>query len=278
MEMGEWRETDEGTPQGGPISPILANIALDGMGRLLDERFTLTRRGTVNMTKAGRNKVHLVRYADDFVVTAATPQVAEEAKAMVAEFLAQRGLELSEEKTLVTHVEEGFDFLGWNFRKFGGKLLVKPSKRSVRSFLRETHACILRDSGSMGADELIRSLVPKVRGFANYHRHTCASKTFSHIDRVMHFQLMRWACRRHPGKHKGWVHERYFCTVGGNRYMFGTPQHFLPHMAWQHIVRHRILRADANPYLDREYFEERKRILRRNNSGSFRMPAVDIWR
>ena len=278
MEMGEWWETDEGTPQGGPISPILANIALDGMGRLLDERFMLTRRGTVNMTKAGRNKVHLVRYADDFVVTAATPEVAEAAKAMVAEFLAVRGLELSGEKTLITHVGKGFDFLGWNFRKYGGKLLVKPSKKSVQSFVRETHACILRESGSMGAEELIRSLIPKVRGFANYHRHTCASETFDRIDHVMHCQLMRWACRRHPGKHKGWVHERYFCTVGGNHYMFGTQELFLPHMSWQHIVRHRILKADANPYLDREYFGERKRILRRNNSNSFRMPAADVWR
>ena len=278
MEMGEWWETDEGTPQGGPISPILANIALDGMGRLLDERFMLTRRGTVNMTKAGRNKVRFVRYADDFVVTAAAPGVAKEAKAMVAEFLTARGLELSEEKTLVTHVGEGFDFLGWNFRKYGGKLLVKPSKRSVQSFVRETHACILRESGSMGAEELIRSLIPKVRGFANYHRHTCASKTFDRIDHVMHGQLMRWACRRHPGKHKGWVHGRCSCTVGGNHYMFGTRELFLPHMSWRHIVRHRILKADANPYLDREYFEERKRILRRNNSNSFRMPAADVWR
>lgn len=81
-----------------------------------------------------------------------------------------------------------------------------------------------------------------------------------------------------PGKHKGWVHERYFCTVGGNHYMFGTPEYFLPHMSWQHIVRHRIIKAGANPCLDRAYFEERKMVLRLNSSGSFRMPAADVWR
>ena len=161
MEQGDWHETDEGTPQGGIISPILANMALDGMEGMLAERFMLSPSGKYNPQKAGMSKAHLVRYADDFVVTAKTPEVAQEARKLVEAFLAERGLELSEEKTLVTHIDDGFDFLGWNFRKYGGKLLTTPSKKSVNSFVREMHRCILRESGSMNQEELIRSLTPQ---------------------------------------------------------------------------------------------------------------------
>ena len=155
---------------------------------------------------------------------------------------------------------------------------MQPSKESVGAFVRKMHDCILRESGGMSADELIEVVRPKVRGFANYHRHTCASKTFDKIDHIMHYQLMRWACRRHPKKCKGWVYLKYFCRVGGNRYMFGTPEHFLPHMSWQHIVRHRLLATDKNPYLDRDYFTARRRELKERYSGSFHMPAADAWR
>ena len=193
MEQGKWHETDEGTPQGGIISPILANMALDGMERLLGERFTYTSKGTVYVAKAARHLVNLVRYADDFVVTAKTPGVAAEVRGIIEAFLSERGLELTEEKTLVTHIDDGFDFLGWNFRKHDGKLLVRPSKKSVASFAREMHSCILRDSGSTGQDELVRFIGPKVRGFANYHRHVCSAATFSKIDHLLYAQLERWA-------------------------------------------------------------------------------------
>ncbi len=274
MEQGEWHETDEGTPQGGIISPILANLALDGMERLLGERFTYTSRGTVYVAKEMKHLVNLVRYADDFVVTAKTPEVAAEARELIGAFLAERGLELSAEKTLVTHIDEGFDFLGWNFRKYDGKLLTKPSRKSVQSFVREMHRCILRESGDMSQEQLIYALTPKIRGFANYHRHVCAAETFSKIDHIMYAQLERWACRRHPRKHKGWVYLKYWVRKGGNKYVFGTEGHFLPHMAWQHIVRHPQIRASANPYLEPDYFAERKRPLRSLYANSFRMPVA----
>ena len=274
MERGDWHETDEGTPQGGIISPILANMALDGMEKMLAERFMLGKSGRRYPDKARMNKVNLVRYADDFVITAKTPEVAAEAKALVEGFLAERGLELSEEKTLVTHIDEGFDFLGWNFRKYGGKLLIRPSKKSVDSFVREMHRCILRDGKAMSQDDLIRTIAPKIRGFANYHRHICASETFVKIDNVIHLQLERWACRRHPKKGKGWVYGKYWCRKGGSKYIFGTEERFLPHMAWQHIVRHRYLKESMNPYLDHDYFAARKALLEQRRACSFWMPAA----
>lgn len=274
MEQGEWHGTDEGTPQGGIISPILANMALDGMERMLAERFTFGRKGRRYPDKARKHKVNLVRYADDFVITAKTPEVAAEARRLVEAFLAERGLELSEEKTLVTHIDEGFDFLGWNFRKYGGKMLIKPSKKSVDAFVREMHRCILRDGKGMGPEELMRMLTPKIRGFANYHRHICASVTFSKIDYLTHSQLERWACRRHPNKRRRWVYSKYWFEKGGSKYMFGTEEHYLPHMAWQHIVRHPYLKEDMNPYLDRDYFAMRRRKLRELYAHSFHLPAA----
>ena len=275
MEQGEWHETGEGTPQGGIISPILANMALDGMERALAEMFMFGPNGRRTHSKATRNLVNLVRYADDFVVTAKTPEVAAQVREFLEGFLAERGLELSREKTLVTHIDKGFDFLGWNFRKYGGTMLVKPSRKSVESFVREMHRCILRDSGDLGQDELIDVLTPKIRGFANYHRHTCASDTFSKIDHIIHFQLMRWSCRRHPRKRKGWVYDRYWFRKGGGKFVFGREGHYLPHMAWQHIVRHVALKSDMNPYLDQDYFAARKKLLKERNAHSFHLPTAE---
>ena len=138
------------------------------------------------------------------------------------------------------------------------------------------HRCILRDSGNMSQEDLIRTLAPKIRGFANYHRHVCASQTFCDIDRVIHFQLMRWACRKHPMKSKGWVYQRYWFKKGGNSYIFGVEGNYLPHMAWQHIVRHTALSTDKNPYLDRDYFSARKESLKKRFARSFHLPAAAL--
>lgn len=169
-----------------------------------------------------------------------------EAKALLVPFLAERGLELSEEKTLVTSIAHGFDFLGWNFRKHEGKLITKPSKGSVDAFLAETHWAILVDGRGMSRDDLIRLLSPKVRGFANYHRHACSSKAFSRIAHVMYLQLRRWARRRHPTKGLRWVYPRYWFSLGADNYVFGTPELYLPPMTWQHIVRHTPLTQDRH--------------------------------
>lgn len=266
MEQGRWHETASGTPQGGVISPVYCNLALDGMERLLDEHFASGR-------KRPSVKVNACRYADDFVVTAASPEVAEEAKRLLVPFLRERGLELSDEKTLVTHIADGFDFLGWNFRKYDGKLIIKPSRKSVKAFVAETHRTILVDGKGMTQDQLIRALQPKVRGFAAYHRHTCCSETFSTIAYTMYHQLWRWACRRHPKKSTGWVRGRYWRKVGDNSWTFGTPEAFLAPITWQRVVRHPQVKSDMNPYLDRPYFEERRRSIDGRASKSFRAPA-----
>lgn len=270
MEEGRLHDTDEGTPQGGIISPILANMALDGMDTLLDERFHASKRGRPSRYEARKHKVNLARYADDFVITAKTPQIAKEVKALVAAFLAERGLELSEEKTHITHIDEGFDFLGWNFRKYRGKLIIKPSKDSVSSFLSEMHRCILVDGKAWRQDDLIHVLAPKIRGFANYHRHICAVETFATIDHMVFKQLRRWARRRHPRKSSAWAKKKYWCKLGNRDWIFGNPENYLPCMTWQHIVRHTQLRVDMNPYLNPEYFAERKARLQTRNAHSFR--------
>src|SRR5438270_11995702 len=141
--------TTEGTPQGGIISPVLANRALDGLQRRLAERFTNT------PSRARKHKVHLVRYADDFIITGTSKVLlAYEVRPLVAQFLKERGLELSHEKTRITHVEAGFDFLGQRARRLRcGKVLLTPSRRSVRPFLRAIQETI-KQSGSMTAGDM----------------------------------------------------------------------------------------------------------------------------
>ena len=151
--------------------------------------------------------------------------------------------------------------------------MVKPSKGSVQRFVREMHDAIVVRGKGMTAEELVRTLTPKVRGFANYHIHTCCSKTFAHIAYVMWQQLRRWAGRRHPKKGARWVRRRYWRRVGGNDNVFSTDGCVLAPITWYHVVRHVARRSDMNPYLDGEYFEERQSMLRRRRSKSFRMPA-----
>jgi len=124
--------TEDGTPQGGIISPILANMTLDGIERKIKERYWTNKKGTTNRNY-NNHKVHYTRYADDFIVTADSREILIEIKQMITEHLTRRGLMLSEEKTLITHIDEGFDFLGWNFRKYKGTFLSKPSKASLKN-------------------------------------------------------------------------------------------------------------------------------------------------
>src|SRR5262249_52898473 len=152
--------TTEGTPQGGIISPVLANRALDGLQRLLEQRFGATR------GRRKQCKVHLVRYADDFIITGTSKVLlAYEVQPLVEHFLSERGLELSHEKTRITHIEDGFDFLGQTIRRHrNGKVLIKPSRRSVKTFLAKVQETI-DSSGSMTAGELIQRLNEQIKGW-----------------------------------------------------------------------------------------------------------------
>ena len=157
--------TDEGTPQGGVISPILANMALDGMQQVLSDHFDLSVKGEVSAFVHNKSKVNLVRYADDFIVTAATKEIVEEAKEVIRDFLQTRGLELSEEKTVITHIDDGFDMLGWTFRKFKGKLIVKPSKKALKALKSALSETILGRGKAWKQEVLIEKLNQQIRGW-----------------------------------------------------------------------------------------------------------------
>ena len=173
LEKHAWFATTEGTPQGGIISPALANWTLDGLQRLLAERFA-------NTPQQRKNKVHLVRYADDFLITGTSKELLrDQVQPLVAHFLKERGLELSHEKTQITHVEHGFDFLGQNVRRYRcGKVLTKPSARNVKTFLTKIRETI-KNSGSQTAGEMIRRLNQQIKGWTMYHRYAASKRTFT---------------------------------------------------------------------------------------------------
>lgn len=262
MHDGVWHATQAGTPQGGVISATLACMTLDGMEAMLGAHFGPRHRSY-------KTKVHLIRYADDFVITGASQEVLMDAKALVEKFLAKRGLTLSAEKTRLVRVEEGFDFLGWNVRKRAGKLLITPAKKNVAAFLRKVRA-IIKGAKGMKQERLIAQLNPVVRGWANYHHNQVAKETFSKVDHAIWKCLWRWACRRHPNKSRRWVKNRYFAREGARDWVFragmtnetGTNTFVrLFSAASVPIRRHRKIRADANPFDPawRGYFAARLR-------------------
>lgn len=255
---GELFPTEDGTPQGGVISPILANMALDGMQKVLSDRFHTNRLGKVDIRFKNAHKVNLVRYADDFIVTAATEEIALEAKELIKDFLKTRGLELSDEKTVVTHINDGFDMLGWTFRKWNGKLIVKPSKKSIQAIVRNLSDTILKRGKAWNQDVLIMKLNQQIRGWTNYHQSVCANEAFAHLDYILYELLWRWAKRRHPKKGQWWISTKYWHRRGTQNWVFSTDTKELIRVDHTPIVRHTKVRETANPFLDTEYFKQRK--------------------
>ena len=282
VESGKLFPTEAGTPQGGVASPTIANLALDGLEAVLAERF--------GRTKFVRNRlrVRLVRYADDFIITGSSKELLEnEVKPCVEVFLAERGLELSKEKTLITHISEGFDFLGQNVRKYDGKLLIKPSARNVKAFVDSVRE-IIRANRSVKQETLINVLNPKIRGWANYHRHVVSKETYATVDHHIWHALWRWARRRHPHKSCRWVRQKYFRTQGQRHWVFATQTRGYdgrPRTLWllsaasTRIVRHVGVKSDANPFDPAwdSYFAERQgtRMLERLQGRGF---PDKLWR
>jgi RNA-directed DNA polymerase len=273
---GELFPTDDGTPQGGVISPILANMALDGMEKVLSDRFWTNRLGRVDLRFKNAHKVNLIRYADDFVVTAATEEIALEVKEILRDFLKTRGLELSEEKTVISHINDGFDMLGWTFRKFKGKLIVKPSKKAIKAFVATLSETIFKRGKAWKQELLIEKLNQKIRGWANYHQSVCASEAFSHIDYILFEFLWQWAKRRHPKKGKWWISTKYWRSKDTRNWVFATDDgKELLRVNRIPIVRHTKVRMDATPYLDPDYFSQRHvNHGRKRLSGRFKQ----IWK
>ncbi len=239
-----------------------------GLERLLQEKYPAGKR----LKSFGGEKpcVNLVRYADDFVITSKSKELLEgEIKPLVAQFLQRRGLELSPTKTVITHVEHGFDFLGQNVRRYPhGKLLIKPSKKNVGTFLDGIRRIIKAAHGVSAAD-LIDQLNPKIRGWANYHRHVVSKSTFGHVDLNIFSSLWQWARRRHPNKSPRWFKAKYFDRRGNRDWSFfgetcddeGRPNKvWLYHAKSTPIKRHVKVKGEANPYdpTFETYFEERE--------------------
>jgi len=197
IEKSSFFPTEAGTPQGGIISLVLANMALDGLQRELEKMFPRT------TVQGRRAKLNLVRYADDFVITGATQEfLRDEVTPVVIKFLAKRGLSLSPEKTRIVHISEGFDFLGQNIRKYSGKLIIKPSAKSVTKLLAKVKEVVTAHRASKQAD-LVRTLNPIIKGWAMYHRHVCSSEVFQKVDnQIWRYLWQASEARRQVGEGK----------------------------------------------------------------------------
>ncbi|EPJ43791.1 MAG: putative reverse transcriptase-maturase-transposase [Osedax symbiont Rs1] len=257
MENNIFQSTNAGTPQGGIISPIFANMALDG----LEE--------AVKSATEGLTKINVIRYADDFIVTSDSAELLEkQVRPAVEAFLAQRGLSLSKEKTHITHINTGFDFLGFNVRKYKEKLLIKPAKASIKRLLDKVRDRI-KSQATVSAAVLIKQLNPIIRGWANYYRHVVSKSTFSWVDTQIFRAIYRWVRRKNKQKNVQWINRRYFTTIKMNHWRFfawdkdaqGNSKMILLYRAVSTpIERHIKVRAIANPFFPEyvEYFRKRK--------------------
>jgi RNA-directed DNA polymerase len=256
------KPTEEGTPQGGICSPVLANMTLDGLERKLRERYP-KRPG-----HGSKGMINLIGYADDFLVTGDSKEKLEnEVKPLIEQFMQERGLELSAEKTVITHIEEGFDFLGQNVRKYKGKLLIKPSKKNGTAFLAKIRR-IIKENKQATARHLIRQLTPVIRGWAAYHRHVESPDTFHDVDSAIFETLWQWAKRRHPHKGTRWIKDKYFLSTESRKWVFsgkvigndGAIRSLQLRRAMETpIARHPKIQSVANPYDPtwEAYFEQR---------------------
>ncbi|WP_373482572.1 group II intron maturase-specific domain-containing protein [Acetobacterium sp.] len=216
---GKLFPTTEGSAQGGIISPTIANMVLDGMEDAIAQKFWPSKKGRNEVKDTHRNGVNVIRYADDFIITAYSETTAREIIKVIEEFLSIRGLVLSSTKTKITTIHQGFDFLGWNFRKYSGKLIVKPSLKSTQKLV-STLSQEIKNGTSSAQSQLIRRLNQILRGWTNYHQPVCAKETFGKIDHVLWEMLYHWAKRRHRNKSKQWIIRKYWCEIGTRKWLF----------------------------------------------------------
>jgi RNA-directed DNA polymerase len=264
--------TEVGTPQGGIISPTLANMVLDGLEDRLKDRI---RKRRANGQVVHNPKINLIRYADDFVVTGDSPETLAKVKEVVVEFLQERGLELSPEKTRIVSLAEGFNFLGQNVRLYGDKVLIKPSKEAQTKIYDKIRGIVQRNKSADQRD-LIRLLNPVIRGWVNYHRHAVSSVAFSKLDFLVWKLLWQWAKRRHRGKSRTWIKQRYWRTRGSRHWTFaidvvidGKPRTIsLVYATDTPIRRHIKVQAEVNPYSPQwdSYLAEREFRTTRSHS------------
>lgn len=265
MEEKIFHPTEEGTPQGGIASPTLANIVLDGLEKLI-----------LSVTIKG-DKINFVRYTDDFICTASSKETLEKkVQPAIINFLKERGLELSLEKTKITHINDGFDFLGFNVRKYNKKLLIKPSSASVKKFsesIRET----IQKLGNTTTAKLISCLNSKIRGWTNYYRSCVAKEIFNDIDKVVFDTLWAMLKKKHPNKNISWIRNKYFTRIGSRTWCFFCKVSTKIERKCYNLIkavdtkirRHIKIRGKATPFDAeyKDYFTEREDRRKRERTN-----------
>ena len=265
VEQGRLHRTEDGVPQGGVVSPLLLNVALHGMEQAAGARYEKSGRWGARIAKGCPATI---RYADDFVVLCHTRQEVLEVKARLARWLAPRGLAFNEDKTRVVSLSEGFDFLGFNVRRYGTKPLIKPSKAAIRR-IRERLRTELRSMRGSNAPTVIKKLNPIIRGWAAYYRTQVSAEVFDALDQYLWELTFKWARFSHANKPTRWVVARYwgrFNKARQDRWVFGDRKSgaHLHKFKWTNIVRHRIVMGVAStddPALA-DYWGQRRRKAR----------------
>jgi len=255
IEKGEFNHTKAGTPQGGIISPTICNMVLDGLQNIVSQH-------------SGTKKyVNYIRYADDFIVTGNSPETLISIRKDIEIFLAERGLRLSDSKTKITNIDQGFDFLGFNIRKYKGLYLCKPSKSSIKRFANNIREIIRKHYGR-SAIELINNLNPKLKGWANYYKHACSKNTFGYLDHILFEALLKWTKRRSAKQGLRKAVSKYFRNQrGARRWVFSVKvkkgkYKRLHLMLNTPIQRHRMIKIRSNPFMSEweSYFQQRRAI------------------
>ncbi len=250
--------TEEGSPQGGIVSPLLMNVALHGLEEVAGVRYQPN-------GWAQPGSPLLIRYADDFAVCCRTRQQAEQVKADLERWLEPRGLSFNEDKTRIVHLSEGVDFLGFTLRRFGHKLIIKPSKAAISRVKRKL-AADMRSLRGSNATAVLVAVAPVVRGWSGYYRGVVSKKVFNGLDRHMWTLTYKWARWTHPRKGRRWVVARYFDRfhpARQDRWVFGDRDSgaYLPKFAWTKIERHALVQGAASPDDPalRDYWAARRR-------------------
>jgi RNA-directed DNA polymerase len=284
LDKGKLYPTLKGTPQGGIISPLLMNMTLDGLERIVHTSVPW------NMPQSkARTGVRVIRYADDFIVSGKTKELlSERVLPAIKGFLAKRGLTLSEEKTGITQLTEGFDFLGQHLRKHkNGKLIITPTRNAVQGLLAGVRH-ILKAQCAGDTASMIRRLNQTIRGWCNYHRHVCSFRIFNWFDSWLFREIKRWLHRRHPNKGRRWIMKRYYRVSNNNSWTFHAVEENndgkkvyrdLMRARRIKIIRHVKTRAEANPFdpAYTDYFAKRS-ALKRGKIGTSRFVEEFGWR
>jgi RNA-directed DNA polymerase len=215
VEAEMFYNTPSGTPQGGIVSPLLLNIALTGLEDVLTTQrkvkaYVSTRpQGRHAISRKASPRYGYIRYADDMLVTASSKEDIDVIVPTIEQWLAERGLGLKKEKTTITHVKEGVNFLGFHIRQFQGSCYILPQKEKVHAFLADMRTWLQAHEGAT-PETVIRTLNPLLRGWGNYYKHSASKQTFKYIDHGVWQMLWRWARKRHPKKSKTWIAQKYF--------------------------------------------------------------------